>query len=378
MLTAERLLDDPTLPLRDPLQSPTLAGEFLDRHALGALYPDRELGEVAVLSFAYTPGRKCVGLYAVRLRGDPPGGPRWAAMTHARDDRLERVHTTGRRGGAPCAVYVSEHRCLVEPFPTDSDLPTLARALDAAAVALRADDRAPARADGNLRPPSAVEVLRHCPHEKCVLRYDGLFAPAVDVIGKVYPSAAKALDVGRKLATLHAPAAARGFRVPRKFDVLADWNLLLMEALRGRSVKRVLQSDTPAEAERAARAAARALAGLHGLHMASDERRSLTTELDRVRKRTMRLPPVAPLLADEVDRVMRRLAAPLLACADERTCLIHADYKPSQLLVEDDRVGMVDFYRACLGDPALDVGRFMAQCRKEAVLVGRDELRATA
>ncbi len=62
MLTAERLLDDPTLPLRDPLQSPTLAGEFLDRHALGALYPDRELGEVAVLSFAYTPGRKCVGL----------------------------------------------------------------------------------------------------------------------------------------------------------------------------------------------------------------------------------------------------------------------------------------------------------------------------
>ena len=68
----------------------------------------------------------------------------------------------------------------------------------------------------------------------------------------------------------------------------------------------------------------------------------------------------------------------LRALADARTCLVHADFKPSQLLAENERIGIVDFDRACLGDPALDVGRFMAQCHKEAVIVARPELRGVA
>ncbi|OLE67932.1 MAG: hypothetical protein AUI36_06100 [Cyanobacteria bacterium 13_1_40CM_2_61_4] len=38
----------------------------------------------------------------------------------------------------------------------------------------------------------------------------------------------------------------------------------------------------------------------------------------------------------------------------------------------------MDFDRTCLGDPAIDVGAFMAQCDKEALATGRDQLRQLA
>src|SRR6266849_5731471 len=57
MLGATRLLDDPRLPLRDALQSPDAVADLLDRYALPALIPCRELSRAAVLNFTYTPGR---------------------------------------------------------------------------------------------------------------------------------------------------------------------------------------------------------------------------------------------------------------------------------------------------------------------------------
>src|SRR5206468_9602260 len=174
-------------------------------------------------------------------------------------------------------------------------------------------------------------------------------------------------------------AAARGFAVPKPLAVVDRLNLLLMERVRGASVKDLIEADdAPSSAERATRAAARALAALHSLPFASDERRSLATELNRLRKRAGWLALVAPLLAEQVTRLIGRLSARLAAAPDARICLIHADYKPSQLLVDGEHTALVDFDRTCLGDPAIDVGAFMAQCDKEALATGRDQLRQLA
>ena len=288
MLTAARLLDDPKLPLRDALQTPEAVADLLARYAVPALIPGRELSGAAVLYFKYAPGRKCVGLYALQLRGEPQQRPRWATVTLAKDDRLEGIHSSSYGGRTDQAVYVPEHRCLVESFPSDWELPTLGLALDPAAVARLAADGRAARADPSPHLLPTVEVLRHRPHDSFVLRYQGVaWADGTrEMVGKLYRAGPRAAEVGRKLAMLHPRAAARGFAVPKPLAVVDRLNLLLMERVRGASVKDLIEADdAPSSAERATRAAARALAALHSLPFASDERRSLATELNRLRKR---------------------------------------------------------------------------------------------
>jgi Ser/Thr protein kinase RdoA (MazF antagonist) len=50
--------------------------------------------------------------------------------------------------------------------------------------------------------------------------------------------------------------------------------------------------------------------------------------------------------------------------------VIHSDFKPDQLLIDDGRTSLIDLDGVCRGDPAIDVGNFMAALRKQAVVNG--------
>jgi thiamine kinase-like enzyme len=69
----------------------------------------------------------------------------------------------------------------------------------------------------------------------------------------------------------------------------------------------------------------------------------------------------------KLESVLSRLRVP------EET-FIHGEYKPNQLLLEAGRVMLVDLDRACTGDPALDVGNFVATLKKEWLLEGHSHL----
>jgi aminoglycoside phosphotransferase (APT) family kinase protein len=53
---------------------------------------------------------------------------------------------------------------------------------------------------------------------------------------------------------------------------------------------------------------------------------------------------------------------------------VHGGYKPTQLLVRDEDATLVDFDGSCVGDPAMDLGRFMAKLRDDALDIGRGHL----
>jgi thiamine kinase-like enzyme len=54
----------------------------------------------------------------------------------------------------------------------------------------------------------------------------------------------------------------------------------------------------------------------------------------------------------------------------------HGSYKPSQLLVRDGAVFLVDFDQFCLADPALDIGYFLAYLRPAGLWYHRAGRRA--
>lgn len=377
---------DPHLRFLDLAWSPPRMADVFSRRVLPALDYRREVASAAIETMTYTPGRDCVVLYSLRFT-DRQSLPLSALATFAKDgETLEDAYVrhyetagTMSEGAFGRAVLLPEYPCLVEFFPGDWRLPSLARAAEGGLIAPFLTG--PSAGAGST-PHVDVMVLRYRPHLQCLFLYGAKASRGTsrsEVIGKIYKEAFGAAQVAERQEIVRRQAAASGLVVPEPLAVLPALNLLLMERVSGRRMKDVLErSRSDGREQFLPRRAAAALAILHDLQPPFHEERSLTSELERIRTRVDRLQLVVPLLARRMNALLDRIVSAARETGSGPRSLVHGDFKPSQLLMDKTRVAVVDFDRVCLGDPALDVGNFMAQFRKEARLTGRDALRELA
>ena len=360
------LLPDPRLPSLREAWSPADMTRVLNEQALPALLPGERCDGVTIVSITYRPARMCMVMYAVRLSGSE--GRVFVLATFGKPDNIERAyqqHYEGREEMPLRAALLRELGCLIELFPADYLLPALPGALDAEAAA----------ADLSLPCLSAVEVMHYVPRRRCLLRYIG---DGVELIGKLYapgPGASRAWALLRDLDT--AQRAGRRLTVaPVAF--LERRDLVVMERSDGAPLHRLLAAAPDGQAGPAVAQAGATLAALHALDVDVAFERSIAQELAHTRGRSDRLRLVEPALAGEIDRVLDRVEPLLRAASAAPSCFVHGDYKLSQVLIDGDRAVALDFDRAARGDPALDVGNFLADLHRRALLAGRDGLRDLA
>lgn len=72
---------------------------------------------------------------------------------------------------------------------------------------------------------------------------------------------------------------------------------------------------------------------------------------------------LAPPLAERVTSLLDRALAELLTVPEESGHLLHGDFKCDNILVHDARLRLLDVDRVTTGDPALDLGKFIADLR---------------
>jgi aminoglycoside phosphotransferase (APT) family kinase protein len=123
--------------------------------------------------------------------------------------------------------------------------------------------------------------------------------------------------------------------------------------------------------------AARALAELHTSRpdVCEPASRTAADEAAKAARRAGVLEVYLPELAPRVRQVAGALGAALAALPMDTVRPAHGSYKPSQLLVRDGAVFLVDFDQFCLADPALDVGYFLAYLRPAGLWYHRPGLR---
>jgi len=361
------LIDDPTLRSLGMAWSNRAMREYFNRTVLPALLARAQATAVKRENTRYSPGKACANLFALSLDDQTP---RLATVTFGEGEWLSSA--SAQRDGV--ALFDEERACLVELFPSDFEMPGLASAIDpgqvAPFIAGRGGDWSAADAR-SLR----VEMLRYVPHRRCVLQYEIATAGgARRLIGKVYAKEGRAAEVGHKLEALRDQLAGIA---PAPIGVHEDWNLALMEWVPGGSMKRLLRGAPSLEDARdAVSRAATALAALHTVRLAGGEVCSLRDEVRHVRKRGARIGLVAPALGARIEALLERLEP--LACdlTWEAPSFIHDGFKPAQVLLDGGAVRIIDYDGSGPGDPALDVGKFMAQLRKEAVLGQREDFRS--
>jgi hypothetical protein len=275
----------------------------------------------------------------------------------------------------------------IRQFPDDPQLPHLdtVMAPSASRLLTGALESAARRADGV--PPDwqllgvAAEPVRYKPGNRCVLRYRldfgdpdaaggaGSRPQTCTLVAKLYQDRQEAEAAEDLLARLRDEAAVDW--AARPLGVVPGLPLALTEdlgsprdpvpAVSGLDVVRPGGEHALEVVGRAARA----LAELHtsGLDTGGLSRRTGTEEAGKAAKRAGLLAQYVPALSPDVRRVSSALCDALTDLPTDTLRPGHGSYKPSQLLVRDGAVFLVDFDQFCLADPALDVGYFLAYLR---------------
>jgi aminoglycoside phosphotransferase (APT) family kinase protein len=215
--------------------------------------------------------------------------------------------------------------------------------------------------------------MRYRPGFSCVLGYviEAETPARREVIGKVYRKGEAAADVGAKLEALNPQAAEAGLTIPRLLHWSEQDHFVVMDRVPGVGMDRLLfDASSQDEALATIDLAAEALARFHGLQLDAPVTRTFESEFKRMRRRRRRISRIAGGLSRRARDVLREHGFIDVTTPEEDLCVIHGDFKPDQLLVHEGRTSLVDLDRAGRGDPAVDVGNFMAALRKQAVING--------
>jgi hypothetical protein len=367
------------------------------------------------------PGRGLAVIYHVDTVGQPGARSRASAPDRAISLTLDEAALEGAQirfnaaqaEQAALEVQPSGVLCLREPglfvqaFPSDAGLPSLAASCDASqgSPVFQALESAARRqlGDTTWRLLSArAEPVRYKPANRCVIRYHlvlerpGEVVPAskhMTLFGKVYADPSQARTVYALQQALYQEQLHDGKGVP-----VLPCPLGMMDAL-GLTLSEAIQpagaddpgSAAPGESMRTGTAAlqpqlvrgrggevsavlipeevlkrtASALARLHSSALALDGQapRTAAKEVKRLQERALLLAGYYPTLAGKIQRLAAQLGEHLEAARPDGYRPAHGGFKSSQLLVDAQRVAVVDFDGLCLADPALDVGYFMAYLR---------------
>jgi phosphotransferase family enzyme len=290
-----------------------------------------------VLDAKYEPGRRCTVLYAL--------GDRF----------VTGVLPLGPDGAPDGAAVVVGPGLQVWLFPDDPHLLELRAATDGGSLA----------AALGTEPPALVRtsLLRYRPGRRVTLAVD-IRSPGstARLVGKVYGDRAKAAAVHEESRALWQALGDGGpVAVPAPVAFLPQIPMVLWRRVPGVGLDQLLLGPSRL---RQVEAAGRAVAALCALPPVTRRRRSAVTDLGRFQARLERVARVAPPLGDRLRSWADELNARVEALDDPAERPVHGDCKPSQLRVAPTGPWLLDFDNCGLGDPALDVGTFLASLRQ--------------
>jgi aminoglycoside phosphotransferase len=340
------------------------------RKELATMLGDPELlGPCRLRRAKFKPGRKLTAYYDVRLRDSEHGlrERRPIAVTWiAEGMRLPRAATAGE-----ALASEAESRGLATPFhaleatvpelgmqilvsPLDVRFPQLARFSDPGFLAGLVDGTS-----------FQVRPIRYRPGQRHVLRYDfeGPSRERETVFAKLYQDdrGERTFEVARRvgdwLATNDSGAAA-----VRPLSYFSDSRAVLYPALPGRSLSEHLaRSDGDSHLLRRAGALLRTL---HRGPLTLSDRRDqyeLAAEMSAVARASGYIKVLLPGAEPRIAALLSKAGELYDRLPKEGPTMAHGDFKLDHLwLGRDGGLTLIDLDKSGVADPALDIGKFLA------------------
>jgi aminoglycoside phosphotransferase (APT) family kinase protein len=354
------------------------------RAELGALLSGGRLGPCRLQRAKFKPGRKLTAYYTVRTCQQGAGGPRSRPVAVV----WTPAGTNGIRELSPEALAMQAEaldRGLASPFaqlaaevpawgmnlcisPLDAHFPQLVRLSDPRYVR----DMLTAVYDTHLAAPSepaaqyTVVPIRYRPGQRHVLRYD----PAVGasdnngvVFAKLYANGdgARFGRVARRVADWLTECGAGLAAVRPQAYVAAD-AAVLYPRVAGTPLSWYLQRGGRyvAGCLRRAGIILRALHDAPAAVAAELVPHDLAGEVKLIARASEHIHALLPPTGATIITLLDRAQALNARLPQEGPTLAHGDFKADHLWVTGTGLTLIDFDACCLADPALDIGKFLA------------------
>ncbi|RKT46151.1 aminoglycoside phosphotransferase family protein [Thiocapsa rosea] len=338
-------------------------GLVLDREAiLDAVcmaWPDDGITSLETSYLRYKPGTNCLVGYRART---PRGPLRFHAKAFAdARDAVRQAGKAAKAGTGAGICLIEERRSLLRRFPLDRRLPALAALVDAEARGLLMSALAPEALE--LR-RAELETLHYKPERRYVgkLSVDGGARAIVKLYDeRDFPNAWRSAKAIRDFT------ASERLRVSRAIGRSKQQRVIVSRWIPGDPLNAWLHG--PAHEPSPMRPVGAALAAFHRQApgslapvMREQEAMAALAAADAVAG-------LQPRLAHLAQRLASRMASALLAAPGQHPC-IHGDFSADQILLDADRVAIIDYDQAGSGDPAADLGSFIARLEDDC-LAGR-------
>ncbi len=358
-----------------PIALDTEAFRVLLGEALAREGEELEVLDIRVVDVRYRPDRPCWILYKVKGR-DARGrtvrtqlsgqlSPAGMEPIEPSPNLLGRYRECGIGALTTPVLKLDEPEMAVFAYPLDTALPGL---FGAASPKVMKEDLGRLWRDRRVRVRRvSIRQLGYTPHARAAFDYE--------VLGEGRRTGAP--ELRRLIGKMHAKKPA-----PRLFaDAWAVWResqgriglappvgflgtvgMTLQERVRGVRLGGLV--DQPGFVS-TVRRTAQHLARLHGLQVPLSSRRKLHEELKGIHRWAGILSAIRPELKSRVATLRDRLSAEVEGRI-RLTAPTHADFHHTNVLVEGDRITIIDLDEMAFGDPMVDVGRFLASLRVPA------------
>ena len=356
----KRLLSphDSDLIRRDPA-IPGL-GTLLDSEAflkaLRAALPQAEVSAARPTYARYKPGMNCLVAYDLEAGGETVSV---YAKGHRRDateqfrKALDKPAVSGPLG--PGRIVLHDRAIVLSVFPNDSEMKTLPRLAGGAEwkrLLMRLFPERPDFWEGKVKP------IRYKPERRYVaqLLTDGSPQAAIKAYTDTgYAEAKGSARVFRSRETLTVPQLLGS----------SDRHLLLaFPWMEGRLLSEVL--NDPEMDIAALKGVGVALAEVHDQKPKKLARVTRAVEASSLLAVAAGLSFLCPHLAGRIENLARRLVSALMR-QEVLYAPLHGDFYAKQVLLAGERVVIVDFDSAVAGDPAFDLGLFIAHLERGAL-----------
>ena len=222
---------------------------------------------------------------------------------------------------------------------------------------------------GSLR----TRLISHRLRKRCVVRFD-LFrkdgAPAGSLFAKMYKTATdKALTTHRATAALHGHFSERHgpAAIPRPIHFFEDNVVSILGGVDGRSLENEQQ---PCDND--IHGVANALRSFHNCGIRVEAQHGVSDERCILEHWTALVETVFPELAHEISSARAAVFRALEGFPNVAPKLCHRDFHQKQVLFRGQGLVLIDFDTLAMGDPAIDIGNFLAHLRWQAWQDGDD------
>ncbi len=215
----------------------------------------------------------------------------------------------------------------------------------------------------------SIELKRVKPNRRCLIRYEvgphDHHGPARQLLGKIRK---KGLDL--VTAEVHHRLYERLKKSPGPLavaepaGVITDWQMSLQWCLDGQNAEELLVPDNTT---RVAGKIGLALAQLHTLNMPVPRRHTNADELKILENGLERVMASTPVYATRIRHLQDACHALINELKAPEVTGIHRDFYPAQVICHGEQVGFVDLDLFAVGDPAIDVGNFLAHLKEAAL-----------